>query len=400
MIKNNVEKGILSLFIISLLLSSSYVTIGKEVNIQNESDDSFDNRIEELMAHGHFPGLSVCIVKNNKMVWAKGYGYADLRPLQKRKPTAETVYPIASVSKSFAATAIMQIVENESYDFNLDGDVSRYLPFDLKNPKYPDVNITSRMLLAHQSSMKNLGVFHSVYCNLLKNPINWLKYHFKKPNSWFDYAPGENVFYTTLDINLLGYIVQNVTKQSYADYCQEHIFKPLKMNKTSFSFSNYNKNECSRRYVWGVGFYFIAPNIEVSEIMYPGGGAISTVSDLSHYLIMHANGGVYDGIRILSEKSVEEMHRAQYPDSLDRGHHHGLGWYFKTYPDGEIYGGHGGTHPGVFSIMKMRYSDKVGVICIRNQNFYLTSAFKCRRSEEKEAAKEIINALFDKADEL
>lgn len=380
--------GIVILIILGGAISSSVEVI---------DNDDFDKKIEYLMKLGHMPGLVACIVKNNTTVWSKGYGYADIRILHKKEATNNTVFPMGSISKSIAATAIMQL--NETGLIGLDDNISQYLPFDLKNPRYPEVNITARMLLAHQSSIKNINLFISAYSLIVKDSRGWLERYLKKPNSWFDYAPGENVTYATMDINILGYVIENITTQPYAVYCQKNIFEPLNMTNTSFYLSDFNKDQLVRQYVWFKGVYIRIPFIKIAEIWFSGGGVRSTIADMSHYLIMHTSGGVYNDVRLLSEKSVEEMHRAQYPDSYDEGHNHGLGWYMKAGPDGELYGGHSGTHFGAFAVMKMRYSDKVGVMFFYNQHSYILGLLKLTPSEEKEAIEGIKEALFEKSDE-
>jgi CubicO group peptidase (beta-lactamase class C family) len=172
------------------------------------------------------------------------------------------------------------------------------------------------------------------------------------------------------------------------------------MYNTSFHTSDYNKNELVRQYVWFKSFYLRIPIIPIPELVFPGGGARSNINDMTHFLIMHATNGTYDGVRILKKSSVQEMHRAQYPESLDEGFHHGLGWYFKNYTENETLGGHSGTHFGAFSIMKLRYSDRVGILYFYNQHSYLLGNFKKTPDFEKEAAAGIREALLEKASEL
>lgn len=378
--------GIVILIVLSSAISSSVEVI--------DSDD-FDNKIENLMELGHMPSLVACIVKNNTTAWSKAYGFSHF--YREINSTVDTVYPIASVTKSITATAIMQIIENESYDINLDDNVSEYLPFNLKNPRYPEVNITYRMLLAHQSSLRENFFKFVIYNRILNNPDNWLKKFFNNPRNWYNYAPGEGVCYSIGTI-ILGLIIENVTNQSYEDYCREHIFNPLKMWNTSFYFPDFDKNNLACPYLWIGGKlfpYLLLPYIQVPAIEFPFGGLKSTVLDLSHYLIMHTSGGVYNGVRVLNESSVEEMHRDQYPGYYDSGFFHGLGWY-----GNETYGGHSGSAIGGKTVIRMRYSDKVGVIYFWNQNSFLRSAFHRLPQNEKDAIKGVEMALFEKADEL
>ncbi|UCF12632.1 MAG: serine hydrolase [Thermoplasmatales archaeon] len=375
---------------------------GNQRIIQNTIDyasyaDDFDEKIETLMLWGHMPSLVACIVKNNTVVWSKGYGFYDY--YKKKNATVNIVYPVASISKSITATAIMQL--NETGLIGLDDNVSEYLPFDLKNPKYPGVNITFRMLLAHQSSLADTIVRFTIYFSFLRVPYDQLGDYllpdgvFYQPRVWNDYPPGENVTYSTVGFEILGYLVEQITQQPFLNYCQEQIFEPLQMKNTSFFFSNFNKNKLACLYFWVAGLYFKLPRIQTRG--YAGGGLKTTISDLSHFLIMHTNRGVYDGVRILTEESVEEMHRVQYPGYYDEDYLHGLGWYLKNFSDGEIYGGHGGNHQGARAVMRMRYSDRVGVTYFWNQNSFFLMHLKLTREEEKEAIIEIEKALFEKA---
>ena len=361
--------------------------------------DDFDEKIENLMLQGHMPSLVACIVKNNTVVWSKGYGFYDY--YKKKNATVDIVYPVASISKSITATAIMQL--NETGLIGLDDNVSEYLPFDLKNPKYPGVNITFRMLLAHQSSLADTIVRFTIYFSFLQVTYDKLDDYllpdgaFYQPRVWNDYPPGENVTYSTVGFEILGYLVEQITQQSFVDYCQENIFEPLQMKNTSFFFSNFDKDKLACLYFWVGGIYFKLPRIQTRS--YAGGGLKTTISDLSHFLIMHTSSGVYGGVRILREESVEEMHRFQYPGCYDEGFLHGLGWYLKNFSDGETYGGHGGNHQGARAVMRMRYSDRVGVAYFWNQNSFFLMHLKLIREEEEDARMEIEKALFEKADE-
>jgi CubicO group peptidase (beta-lactamase class C family) len=145
---------ILFLFIGVIILSNVSIALENIDQISKIIDDEFDIKIEEFMKRGHMPSLVACIIKNNTTAWSKGYGYYDY--YNEKNTTVDIIYPIASITKSITATAIMQIIENESYGIDLDDNVSEFLPFDLKNPKYPQVNITYRMLLAHQSSLNTI----------------------------------------------------------------------------------------------------------------------------------------------------------------------------------------------------------------------------------------------------
>ena len=116
-----------------------YSQLGSELGLL---DPAVEERIDNLFDEGSIPSMAVGIIVGNELVWAKGYGL---------QPDLSTVYSVGSIDKSFTATAIMQLVENELID--LEDDVNQYLPFSIRHPNYPENPVTIRMLLAHQSGL-------------------------------------------------------------------------------------------------------------------------------------------------------------------------------------------------------------------------------------------------------
>ncbi|MFW6173838.1 MAG: serine hydrolase domain-containing protein, partial [Elusimicrobiota bacterium] len=290
---NGIVVVLASIFIGGSIVPGISGIVANTSNVSIINTDDFDSEIEEIMKKGHMPSLVACIIKDNITAWSKGYGYYDY--YNKKKTTVNIVYPIASITKSVTATAIMQIIENESYDIELDDNVSEYLPFELKNPKYPEVNITYRMLLAHQSSLSDTTIRFIFLFMILKIPFNLNTYRhylvegglFYNSKVWNEYRPGEGVCYTIQGTDILRLLIEQITNQSYTDYCQEHIFEPLKMYNTSFYFSDYDKEQLAHLYIWMAGFYFKCPYIQPNT--YTGGALKTTMSDFSHFLIMHTS---------------------------------------------------------------------------------------------------------------
>ena len=119
------------------------------------SDKTVDEEIQTILAKYRAIGVSVVVVKNNKIIYNRSFGYnPDYNDATRRAPIPTNgLYVIASVSKTFISTAIMQLAERKK--LNLDDDVNQYLDFNVRNPKYPDVPITIRMLLDHRSSIND-----------------------------------------------------------------------------------------------------------------------------------------------------------------------------------------------------------------------------------------------------
>ena len=396
--KKVILKGLIFVFVIILTIGGLSPAISG--NVENfdqktdQSSDDFETKIESLMEQGHMPSLVCCIIKDNATVLLNAYGYREF--YSEKETTVDTVYPVASVTKSITATAIMQL--NESGLIDLDDNVSEYLPFDLKNPYYPDVNITYRMLLAHDSSLAD-GVFgFTVLFYILNYPHKKLEDYLLpggsryNPKIWNTYMPGKCSYYSTVNTEILGYIVTLITQQSFAGYCQENIFNPLKMNNTSYYFPDFEDEQLAGLYRYFFGFYIRMPRF---DNLLAGGGLKTTISDFSHYLTMLTSRGIYDGVRILNEESVDEMQIIQYPGHYDEGYLHGFGWYMN-----ETHGGHGGSHIGSRAEMRMRYSDRVAVAYFWNQNSFMLLHLNSTPEEVIDAKEKIESALFKKAEEF
>ena len=379
-------KIILISTIILILLISNFNSVSgrsfeeKSKNFFGKNNDLFDEllfdlKIKTLMRKSHVPSLSVGIVKNDSLVWYKGYGYS--KTLLRQKPTKDTVYQAGSISKCVTATAMMQLYEKGLYD--LDDDVNDYLDFELRNPNYPEVPITFRMLLAHQASFEEWSTKQGLYLTLTTQ-LSILNYPYPlikeilltngslyRAASWNDYPPGAKCNYSNINYIVLEHLVERLTNQSYEEYCQKNIFDPLNMNNTSFFYSDLKRSQFANPYSHIGRFYVRQPLIDYLSGV---GGMKTSVEDLSHFLIAHMNGGLYKDTRILNETTVELMHTIQYPNCSWYGCKLGLGW-IEGYEEitGDIYRGHGGEVAGGTSQMFINGTGEYAYIYFLNRMF-------------------------------
>jgi CubicO group peptidase (beta-lactamase class C family) len=389
--------------------SCSKERIKLENTHKNTTDLTFDKKMAFYMTLGHMPSLSACIIKNNSVVWANASGYADREA--KKNASLDTIYMIGSISKSICAVAVMQLLENKQIK-SLDDDVNPYLNFSLRNPYYPTVNITFRMLLGHHSSLVSDDIPLFISFSFLGYPRAWLKEflvpngRFYTPKIWLKSPPGQNDSYSSLNFEILAYLVERISQQPYEQYVEDHIFRPLNMTSTSYFLSEVSLSNLAVPYVWIEGRYVRLPYYEDRNA--GAGGVKSTVADLSHYLIMHMNGGVYNGVRILNATSINEIHRRQYNSSFS-DYYFGLGWFTYIGSDQSVQGGHGGTVPGGRSVMRIRYKDNIGVIFFYNQYNFLINSKDYRsyrifinlyKKIELFAFNQVLQLLFEKADSL
>jgi CubicO group peptidase (beta-lactamase class C family) len=399
---------VLTLFIGIIVspVSNSYIDNDKNFyNFYNDNElneSLFDRYITFLMKLAHKPSISTCIITNDSVVWSKGYGLYDI---ENNKPASpETLYLIASISKTVAATAIMQLYEQGLFD--LDDDVNDYLPFSLRNPNYPTISITFRMLLSHRSSLDSDSAdrLSSSYLpgdpDIPSYPYPWLEeylipdgiaYH---SSVWSDSPPGEKFHYANIGFSIIGYLVELISGQNFNEYCKEHIFIPLQMYNASYRLRDFNTNKIAIPYTYSRGIFIPNPHYGML-LVYPGASLRTSVEELSHFVIAHMNGGIYKGVRILNESTVELMHTAHYPPDK-KGFGYGLGWIVDDPKLGKKEIGHSGGWSGVHTFMAFRPKDDSAIIIFTN-SYYLT---EFSRPITRLAFSLIKNALFKKANRL
>ncbi len=372
--------SILPIFFSSAVPQQSVDTTASYVPI---NDVVFDFKLSFLMRIIGFPSLSACIIKDDQIVWSKGYGYYDRS--EQKPATIDTNYLLASITKTIVGTALMQLYERGLFD--LDDDVNTFLPFDLRNPNFPDDPITFRMLLSHTSSLNTNGQQQYYWANFSGDPPfdffpePYLGEFLLPGGRYYDssvwsskYRPGDYAMYANVGFDIISYLVEIISGEPFLEYCDTHIFSPLDMKNTGFNLSRLNIDQVAIPYWRFKGRYYkineldfyLGKNLTPPEKYYrlrlfPAGGLYSTVSDLSHFLIAHMNDGVYNGTRILEKETVELMHEVQ-PENQEN---YGLAWYGMTL--GGIYmTGHTGGLPGVDTFMFFNQTENIGVIFFAN----------------------------------
>jgi CubicO group peptidase (beta-lactamase class C family) len=360
------------------------------LNINQKNNDIYDVIIEKIMEHSHFPSISACIIKNDQIVWSKGYGLSNIG--LNYEANENTIYGICSMTKTITGTALMQLYDQGLFD--LDEDVNNYLPFNLRNPNFPNEPITFRMLLSHSSSLRSpisywqIPFYHEGGPPFEGYPMPWLEEYLIPDGANYDpdiwdstNGPGELSRYANINFNLIGYLVEIIANEPYYEYCDNNIFKPLEMYNTGFNLSIYNGEDLAIPYNWNSQNNDYDINNNEVHFHYTAGGLFSTVSDMSNYMIAHMNGGIYKNVRILEKSTVDEMHRIQSPNTggiLD----YGLAWILEPrsiqigsrifYLPNKLYGGHGGAVTyGLRTSMYMKKTGDTAVIYFINSDSFM-----------------------------
>ena len=211
--------GLIALFGAALICCKSGNCNKPQNNkITPQQDSAIIDGLKKVMAKNNAAGLAVVAVKDGEILYNKSLGYKDI--YNQTPITQNDVMRIASISKSFTAIGILQLVEQGK--LSLDSDVSEIMGFMIRNPKYPETPITVRMLLSHISSMSDSNGYFT-FNNLHRDSsATWEK-------AWNDYAPGSRYQYCNLGYNTLGAILEKVSGERFDKYIENHIIKPLNL---------------------------------------------------------------------------------------------------------------------------------------------------------------------------
>ncbi len=326
-----------------------------------------EQAIAQLMQDTPVMGLSVAVVKNNKLIYTRAFGLKDA---EANVPLATTnLFRIASISKSFSATSIMQLIEKKKKSH--DDDVSNLIGFNVRHPKFPQTVITLRMLLSHTSSLNDSeGYFTLDAINPQKN-ADWQK-------CYNNYEPGKGYQYCNLNFNMVGAIIEKFSGERFDRYVYNRVLKPLKLyggyNVNELDQSQFAKiyeyNTNSGKFIHSPAAY--APRAEEianytmgysTPVFSPTGGMKISAPGLAQYMMMHMNFGKAKGSkRIISKKSAQIM---QTPLSDKENYGLALHQTTKLIP-GETMTGHTGSAYGLYSAMFFEPQKKFGIVVISN----------------------------------
>ena len=283
-----------------LLFASSCSTFPTE-----QTDQAIQAVLEEFKA----VGVSAAVVKDGKIVYNKSFGYKDW---ENKIPLAnDDVMRIASISKSFTATSLLQFVDQGV--ISLDDDISELIGFTIRNPHHPDTPITLRMVLSHTASIRDKEDYFTldhlnpaVYGNCVE--------------SYFEYKPGEGYCYSNMGLNLAGAILEKVSGVRFDQYVKENVINRLGLygghNVDSLDATKFARlyNFRDGEFVESTGAYRSFAEDMPNYVMgysaprfSPTGGVKISAHDLAIYMMMHMNYGEYNGVRLISEQSSKLM---------------------------------------------------------------------------------------------
>ncbi|MGQ0732826.1 MAG: serine hydrolase domain-containing protein [Acidobacteriota bacterium] len=311
--------------------------------------------LEGQLLNRHLPGVAVGVVADQELVWAAGFGFADTG--QKIAMTPQTRFRMASHSKLFTATAIMQL--REQGKLRLDDPVSQHLPwFRVKSAEPEDPPITIEELLTHSSGLpREAGSHWTTFQFPTTEELRGLMGERQAP-----FSPDVRWKYSNLAYAVAGLVIEAVSGQSWADYVQQHIYEPLGMTSSSV-----DRDVSGLAIGYGRrmpdGTRAVNPFIDARG-MGAATGITSTVEDMAKFASAQFRKGRMGGRQILGTGSLRDMHRVRVlENNWTQGN--AIGFAVRRERD-KVYVSHGGSYPGYQTNTMLQLDDRVAVIVLTN----------------------------------
>ena len=344
-----------SFILTSLLLSPVVPSKVVAVAPTDIFDAEFDTQVEVLMNNVHTKSLAFSVINGTEVFYATGYG---------EQPGTDIVYYLNSGSMCISTTALLQLMDDGLFDIN--DPVNDYLPWILRNPYYPSTNITFHDILSSRAGINTPAVLRELVRNLILPFPDYFYEVFNEnganytTDAWLNTEPGTVIKRDAASYYLAAFLVELIADEPYEQYVTDNIFTPLGMTNTKFSYTNYTPSQLATQYQWNN-----ALDVNEEQPFYdhlehlPGSfGVLSTVEDLSKFLIVHMNKGVYDTVRILEESTVQLMHT-----TVDNNW--GLSWH-----NNALNAGYQGRYSSPdYGHASMLTKENMGCIVFTNQGF-------------------------------
>jgi len=326
-----------------------------------------DEYIEKARQDWEIPGVAVGIVKDDALIFAKGYGVREIG--KKAKVDEHTLFAVASNTKAFTASMLGMLVDEDKLEW--DDRVIDYIDdLQLYDP-YVTREISVRDLLTHRSGLPTFGGDH-LWIGAPENSREEImaRLRFLKPT-----APFRTRYqYQNLMFMVAGQIIPEITGKSWDDFIRERIFEPLGMNESNSSILVLPEEDnvaTPHEVVDGKHVPIAYDNVNGIA---PAGGINSNVVDMAQWMRLHLGGGVYEGRQILSHEVIRDAHSIQFPlpvSDFNEDHFgtrfsgYGLGWSISDYRGYKMIS-HGGGLSGMISLQTLIPEKSLGVIVLTN----------------------------------
>lgn len=348
-----------------IILFCSYALSGYAQTNDVNGFARIDSVVSKAMTENKIVGLSLGIVKNGEIFYLKGYGTREVR---KEEPVDSfTNFLTCSISKLFTATAIMQLVEGGKIDITK--KLTDYVPdFVMKDPRYKEITI--EQMLTHTSGLPN--IFNVNYIHPESDSTALTEFAKKLSKEKLSYAPGVQLSektYSNTAYDILGLVIERVSHQTYDHYINEHILKPVGMDRSRFSYKEIPTERRSKPHQknWLTGKIKVSgyyPDIPQDK---PCGNLNSCSYDLCRWMLHNLS--IYNSARtkrpVLKRSTLVDMWttRKEIPTYKTTM---GLGWWIVPSEKYGKYVFHVGNDPGFCATLNISPANNFGIVLLCN----------------------------------
>ena len=355
---------LISLLVLCSFFSSENKLYSQKINGQTpELNEWIDSLFTEGINSNNIAGATIVIMQGDSILHTKGYGLADI---ESNSPvnSSYSIFGIGSISKTFVATAVMQLYEDGKLE--LDRDVNRYLKSFQLDYKFND-SITLRHILTHTTGfdVSNIGT-----ATRLEKDVIPLAQYLKRRMPPQIRAAGKIITYSNQGYALMGLIVEEVSGLPFHEYISQNILKPLEMDYSGFKRQAELKDNYATSYLQKGGL--LIPYKPQFELNYPAGSFSATASDMGHYISMFLNDGNYKGVQILDSSSIAEMFNTPFRH-YEKAKYGWLPGFQESYWNGTKICGHGGEIQGFESQLSIIPEKNIGLFISVNSSSYPNS---------------------------
>lgn len=342
---------------VSVICNSQNMIYDKQNNmLRTEMINNIRAYIEKTISKNKIVGLSIAVVDSTGILLSDGFGMADKE--SKVAANSSTLFPIASITKTFTGIAVMQLVEKGQ--INLDKPISDYIP-ELSLPNGEEKIITPRMLLTHHSGIHGDILYNWYLPDVSNDPLIYEQVVPLINEVGTIFTPGKLHSYSNAGYSLLGVLVHKASGLSYPEYVHENIFKPLKMGNSIVFAGEFTNNLIAK------GYYGRDACSMPMKLGIPAGGIALTANDAAKYLL-----GIIDSYHgnnpLLKQETLKIMMSQQNAHiERDKGFSIGLTWFLQNpIMNHTKYAAHRGELPPYHSMMVILPEIKCGVLISTN----------------------------------
>lgn len=341
-----------------LLLLAGWTTHHPFLQTQDKSFSDIDALMQSMIDTANVRGLTIAVTKDKEIVYSKAFGVANAQTKEKLRP--EHIFHVASISKTFTATAVMQLAEKGKIDINK--PLIHYLPyFKMNDERYKAITI--KQMLNHTSGIPDVEDYE--WEKAVADEGAAERYNRSLSDQKLVSAPGEEFNYSNMAFDIMADLVAKVSGMSFEKYVKENILTPLQMRESSFYAPEIKK---SLRTTPHTGMPpVVSPVYPYNRMHAPSSTLNTNVLELASWAIANMYDGEYKGKRIFSPETHALMTTPTFTVNEKRQISVGLSWFIYKY-NGILTREHSGGDLGYRSILTIMPEKKLGIIILCNQD--------------------------------